>query len=46
MMAAMKGMLTWACWAIPVASGIRATMVPTEVPMAIEMKQAEKKRPA
>ena len=32
--------------AIPAATGTRATMVPTLVPMAIEMKQEAMKRPA
>ena len=32
--------------AMPVAMGTRATMVPTEVPMAMEMKQAARKKPA
>ena len=37
-------MPVWA--AMPAAIGTRATMVPTLVPMAMEMKQAARKRPA
>ena len=33
-------------WAIPVAMGVSATMVPTLVPMDMEMKQAPRKSPA
>ena len=46
MMAVMKGMLMPASAAMPEAMGTSATMVPTEVPMAMEMKQAARKRPA
>ena len=38
------GVPVWA--AIPVAIGTRATMVPTLVPTAMEMKQAARKIPA
>ena len=34
------------CSATPAAMGVRATMVPTEVPMLSEMKQAARKSPA
>ena len=34
------------CSAIPAATGTRATMVPTLVPIDIEMKQAARNRPA
>ena len=34
------------CWATPAAIGVRATMVPTEVPMLSEMKQAARNSPA
>ena len=54
MIAVMKGTLAAmpsapaaaSSWAIPAATGTRATMVPTLVPMAIEMKQAARKSPA
>ena len=32
-------------WAIPAAKGVNATIVPTEVPMESEMKQAARKMP-
>ena len=34
------------CWAIPAPTGTRATMVPTLVPMDMEMKQEAMKSPA
>ena len=46
MMAVMKGRPMPVSEAMPVAMGTRATMVPTEVPMAMEMKQAARKKPA
>ena len=46
MMAAMKASEKPASWAIPVAIGTRATIVPTLVPTDIDMKQAVKKSPA
>ena len=46
MMAAMKASEKPVSWAMPVAMGTRATMVPTLVPTDIEMKQAVKKSPA
>ena len=33
------------CWATPRATGVRATMVPTEVPTLREMKQAARNSP-
>ena len=44
--AVMKGTPTPVSWAMPAAMGTRATMVPTLVPMAMEMKQAARKSPA
>ena len=46
MMAAIKASENPASWAMPVAMGTSATMVPTLVPTDIEMKQAVKKSPA
>ena len=42
----MNGMPIPVCAAIPVAMGTRATTVPTDVPIAMEMKQAARNRPA
>ena len=46
MMAVIIGRLMPVCPAMPAAIGTRATMVPTLVPMAMEMKQAARKSPA
>ena len=46
MMAAMKGTPVPVCCAIPVAIGTSATIVPTLVPMDIDMKHAVKNSPA
>ena len=46
MMAAMNASENPASWAIPVAIGTSATMVPTLVPTDIEIKQAVKNNPA
>ncbi len=45
-MPTMKGTLAPVEWAMPAAIGVRATMVPTLVPMLMDMKQEAKKRPA
>ncbi len=45
-MATMKGNSTAVFSAIPTATGVKATMVPTEVPTDKEMKQAAIKIPA
>ena len=44
--AVMKGMLSPVEWAIPAAIGVRATIVPTLVPIDKEIKQAARNRPA
>ena len=44
--ATMKGVFISVCVAIPTATGVRATIVPTEVPMESEIKQAAIKIPA
>ena len=46
MMAVMKGTPIPSSEAMPEAMGTSATMVPTDVPIAMEMKQAAKNRPA
>ena len=45
-MAVIKAMLMSVFAAIPAATGARATMVPTDVPMESEIKQEAKKTPA
>ena len=45
-MATMKGVFMPVCTAIPTATGVSATIVPTEVPMESEMKQAAINIPA
>ena len=45
-MATMKGVSTAVCEAMPIATGVRATIVPTDVPMESEMKQAAINIPA
>ena len=44
-MATMRGTDMPVCSAMPTATGVSATTVPTEVPMEREMKQAAMKRP-
>ena len=44
--ATMKGVFRSVCVAIPTATGVRATIVPTDVPMEREMKQAAMNMPA
>ena len=44
--AVMRAMSMPVCWATPTAIGVSATMVPTLVPIEIEMKQAARKSPA
>ena len=44
--ATMKGNATPVFSAIPTATGVRATIVPTDVPMDSDMKQAARKIPA
>lgn len=46
MMPSMKGMDTPVLSAMPTATGVRATMVPTDVPMENDMKHAAMKMPA
>ena len=45
-MATMKGKATAVLSAIPTATGVRATIVPTEVPIDKDIKQAAKNMPA